>query len=229
MKNKIIILSVLGLIIVSVIIFTSIKLLKNLDVVGKQSLNSFKEITTTLTNNIKLNEESTSWILSSPDNSAKFIWSTDFSKTSNYDVMLEFSIDPFIKAGLDKDKLPIEMVSNDVIILGTELSDKKINYDGDFSSYESYKKIVELNRNSIKYHAELDHYGIDLGNGNLFEWAKDMTINDKDIVFVLNPEPFINAGVNPEEVDGWVYAKVPTMKDGKKVEVYKLLKPFNLK
>ena len=34
-----------------------------------------------------------------------------------------------------------------------------------------------------------------LGNGNMFEWAKDMkttgmTIDqDKDIVFVLNPEP----------------------------------------
>ncbi len=229
MKNKIIILSVLGLITVIGIIFTSIKLLKNLDVVGKQSLSSFKEVTVQLADNIKLNEASTSWILSSPDNSAYFYWSTDFSKTNNYDIMLELAIEPFIQAGLDKNKLPEEMLSNDVIIVGTKLSDEKTTYDGDFSSYESYKKIVESKRNSIKYHAELDHYGIDLGNGNLFEWAKDMNTNDKDIVFVLNPEPFIDAGVNPEKVDGWVYAKVPTMKDGKKIEVYKLLKPFNLK
>lgn len=229
MKNKIIILSVLGLITVIGIIFTSIKLLKNLDVVGKQSLSSFKEVTVQLADNIKLNEASTSWILSSPDNSAYFYWSTDFSKTNNYDIMLELAIEPFIQAGLDKNKLPEEMLSNDVIIVGTKLSDEKTTYDGDFSSYESYKKIVKSKRNSIKYHAELDHYGIDLGNGNLFEWAKDMNTNDKDIVFVLNPEPFIDAGVNPEKVDGWVYAKVSTMKDGKKIEVYKLLKPFNLK
>lgn len=229
MKNKIIILSVLGLITVIGIIFTSIKLLKGLDVVGKQSLNSFKDVTVELADNIKLSEASTSWILFSPDNSAKFFWSTDFSKTNNYDIMLELTIEPFIQAGLDKNKLPDKMLSNNVIIVGTQLSDEKIAYDGDFSSYESYKKIVELKRNIINYHAELDHYGIDLGNGNLFEWAKDMNKNDKDIVFVLNPEPFIDAGVNPEKVDGWLYAKVSTMKDGKKVEVYKFLKPFNLK
>ncbi len=39
-----------------------------------------------------------------------------------------------------------------------------------------------------------------LGNGNMFEWAKDMQKNDKDIVFVLNPQPFIDAGVDPAKV-----------------------------
>lgn len=29
-----------------------------------------------------------------------------------------------------------------------------------------------------------------------------------DIVFVLNPQMFIDAGVNPQEVEGWVFAKV---------------------
>lgn len=47
-------------------------------------------------------------------------------------------------------------------------------------------KIVEKSRDSIGYHAALDHYGIDLENGNMFEWAKDISTNDKDIVFVLN-------------------------------------------
>jgi len=34
-------------------------------------------------------------------------------------------------------------------------------------------------------------------------------MNDKDIVFVLNPEPLIAAGVDPKAVDGWVFARVP--------------------
>jgi hypothetical protein len=76
----------------------------------------------------------------------------------------------------------------------------------------------------------MDHYGISLGNGNMFEWAKDMTTNDKDIVFVLNPDPFITAGLDPNRVEGWVYAKV-TVDDenGKPIQVDRLLKPFNLR
>ena len=35
----------------------------------------------------------------------------------------------------------------------------------------------------VGYHEKLDHYGIKLGDGNMFEWAKDMAKNDKDIVF----------------------------------------------
>jgi F420-0:gamma-glutamyl ligase len=63
----------------------------------------------------------------------------------------------------------------------------------------------------------------------MFEWAKDMTTNDKDIVFVLNPEVFINAGVDASNVEGWVFAKVETMDEsGKKIEVDKFLKPFDL-
>jgi hypothetical protein len=49
------------------------------------------------------------------------------------------------------------------------------------------------------------------------------------MVFVLNPEPFIAAGVNPNNIEGWAFAKV-TVDDenGKPVEVDKILKPFNL-
>jgi hypothetical protein len=66
-------------------------------------------------------------------------------------------------------------------------------------------------------------------NGNMFEWAKDMAKNNKDIVFVLNPEVFINVGVYPNSVERWVFAKVPTMDEkGNNIEVNKLLKSFDL-
>jgi len=70
----------------------------------------------------------------------------------------------------------------------------------------------------------------------MFEWAKDMKVNwydnsnqDKDIVFVLNPEPLIAAGVDIEHVDGWAYAQVQVEENGKMEQVWKLLKPFDLK
>jgi len=70
---------------------------------------------------------------------------------------------------------------------------------------------------------------VDLANGNMFEWAKDMSKNDKDIVFVLNPQVFIDAGVDPAKVEGWVFAKVEKEdENGKKIQVDKFLKPFDL-
>ena len=63
----------------------------------------------------------------------------------------------------------------------------------------------------------------------MFEWAKDMGSNDKDIVFVLNPEPFIEAGADPEAIEGWIFGKVKVMDaKGRMIEADKLLKPYNL-
>ena len=75
----------------------------------------------------------------------------------------------------------------------------------------------------------LDHYGIDLSGGNKFEWAKDTGKNDKDIVFVVDPQILIDAGVSPEKIEGWTYATVEMLDDrGKKIEVQKFLKAFDL-
>jgi hypothetical protein len=70
----------------------------------------------------------------------------------------------------------------------------------------------------------------------MFEWAKDFSTNtvtkenqDKDIVFVLNPEPLISAGVDPAKVKGWSYGEVTVDMDGKQTEVYKFLKAADLK
>jgi hypothetical protein len=229
MKSKIVILSILGIVVVGGIVFAVTKALQGLDVVGKESLNSFKVVTKELKDNITPDTQNGGWSLVAPDTSVRFIWSKDFSKSSFHDVMLEFEAEPFIAAGLDVDKLPDGIAFDDMIMVGTKLGNEKITYKGEATPYKSYEKIVDLKRTSIKYHSALDHYGIDLGDGNVFEWAKDMDTNDKDIVFALNPEPFITAGVNPDKVEGWIFAKVPTMQNGKKVEVYKLLKPFNLK
>ena len=223
MKKKSILIPVL---LVATVIFAGCT--SQLDVVADKSISSFESVINELP--IEADSEDSSWILTAPDNSAKFLWSKDFSSTTDYDVKLELDSQPFINAGLDISKLPEGAIYGDKIILGTDLSDEKLTYTGEATPLDSYKKIVEKSRDNIGYHAPLNHYGIDLENGNMFEWAKDISTNDKDIVFVLNPQMFIDAGVNPQEVEGWVFAKVETMdKDGKKIEVDKFLKPFDLK
>lgn len=86
---------------------------------------------------------------------------------------------------------------------------------------------ADVSRERLGYHAEMDHYNVNL-DGAMFEWAKDLAANDKDIVFALDPEPLIAAGADPEKVEGWTYAQVPVMRDGKAAQVWKFLKIFDL-
>lgn len=203
------------------------------DVVGKVAVTSFEAVLNKVPDKITSDEANNGWSLASPTGE-RFIWSKDFSREGNPDIMLEFDAKPFIDAGLDVNKLPQEnylyLEDVNLLIVRAELSNDQFTYSGDIKPLDTFKKIVETNRDSIGYHEKLDHYGVALGNGNMFEWAKDMSTNDKDIVFVLNPQPFIDAGVDPAKVEGWAFAKVEVKDDkGKDIQVDKLLKPFDLK
>jgi hypothetical protein len=201
-----------------------------LDVVGTGSVESFEKILTRIPQAIAPDGVNGGWSLAAPDNSARFIWSRNYAASPRYDVLIEFDAAPFIAAGLDPGKLPENFSrSGGSIMTGTKLGTEELKYSGEAGPLASYEQIVKLKRNSIGYHMALDHYGVSLGDGNLFEWAKDMSTNDKDIVFILNPDPLRNAGLDPNSVAGWVFAKV-TVDDenGKPIQVDKLLKAFNL-
>jgi hypothetical protein len=202
----------------------------NLDVVGKDSVNSFDKILKARPQAVTPDEMNGGWSLTAPDNEARFIWSRNFAESPLHDVMLELNAGPFIAAGLDVGKLPDTFaVYEGKIMIGAKLGQEALKYSGEITPLASYEQIVKLKRSTIGYHGALDHYGVNLSDGNLFEWAKDMSTNDKDIVFVLNPEPFIKAGVDPNKIEGWAFAKV-TVDDtnGKPIEVDKILKPFNI-
>ena len=209
----------------------------NLDVVGKQSITSFETILNTIPDNVKEDEINGGWSLSAPDGSVRFIWAKDYSQSPLHDVMLELDAAPFVSAGLDTDKLPDHYAAYDGMLrVGTKLGTEKPVNEGEATPLAAYEQIVNKHRSFINYHMDMDHYGVKLGDDNMFEWAKNMETNtvknqnqDKDIVFALNPEPLIAAGVDPEKVEGWVYAPVSVMEGAKTLEVYKFLKPFNLK
>lgn len=216
------------LIALSLVAMIGLSACKKLDVVGDQSMKSFEKVVASLTDKVTEDTAFGGWSITAPDGEARFLWSKDFEKTST-DAMLEINAQPFIDAGLDTTKLPEGMVVGDKIVVGTDFGDAKVTNQGDVTPMTSYNQIVKQYRDSISYHAALDHYGVKLTNGNMFEFAKDMKTNDKDIVFVLNPQVFIDAGVDPSAVKGWVFAKVETMDDnGKKIQVDKFLKPFDL-
>jgi hypothetical protein len=163
--------------------------------------------------------EDNSWAIEAPDKT-KFNMSKDFS--NNVDFVIKMDAQPFTNSGLDVSKLPKTYVYNDkdkTISIESNIGDTKFE-DDKATSTDTLQDIVDNHRDVLGYHTKLKHYGLDLDNGNKFEWADDMATNDKDIVYVLNPEPFIKAGVDPNKIDGWAYAKVE--------DDYKLLKPFDI-
>jgi hypothetical protein len=201
-----------------------------LDVVGTDSVRSFEKVLRQVPQAVTADDANGGWSLAAPDNSARFIWSRNYAESPLWDVMIEFDAAPFIDAGLDPAKLPGNFsFRSGKITVGTKLGTEELKYPGEVSPLASYEQIVKLKRTAIGYHMAMDHYGVNLGGGNLFEWAKDMTANDKDMVFVLDPAPFIAAGAEPSRIEGWAFAKV-TVDDenGKPIEVDKILKPFDL-
>ncbi len=209
----------------------------NLDVVGKESVASFDAVLKTIPAQVRADADNGGWSLDAPDGSVRFIWSENYAKSPLHDVMLELDAKPFVDAGLDTDKLSDDYVAyEDMLMVGTKLGNDELTYSGSVTPLAAYEQIVAKYRSSINYHHSLDHYGVMLGGGNMFEWAKNLETNtvanvdqDKDIVFVLNPEPLIAAGVDPEKVEGWAYAQVEVEENGKPVSVYKFLKPFNIR
>ena len=213
----------------SLMIFATVSCGK-LDVVGTDSVRSFGELLKNTPQPVSYDEKNGGWSLSAPDNSARFIWSRNFAESPTHDIMLEFDAAPFIAAGLEPSKLPDTFAfNNNMLIVGRKLGNEKLTYKEEATPLASYEQIVKLKRQAVGYHGQMDHYGLNLGDGNMFEWAKNLNTNDKDIVFVLDPAPFIRAGVDPNRIQGWLFAKV-TVDDenGKPVEVDKILKPFNL-
>lgn len=213
------------------------------DVVAKIAKTSFSSAVTALPSEPAWVEDKASWEIVSPGGDRLYL-SADFSGNGSPgtpsgpgkpDAALAFDAGPFLAAGLDAAKLPAAEglsygLENGEFLIRFELGSDAFSPEARKSLIATFDGLVEFQRSRIGYHEKLDHYGIMLGNGNMFEWAKDTATNDKDIVFVLNPEPFIDAGVDPSKLEGWVYAPVETKnEEGKMITVDKFLKPYDLK
>jgi hypothetical protein len=225
MKTKLLIITAIAMVLVFA--FTACQ---STDVVGNVSKTSFEALVNKVSDKVATDEQSKSWAITSPGGE-RFLLGKDMAGTP--DAAIEFDATPFINAGLDASKLPAEIYSYDQasnkLKIAAELGNPKNAAKADAMATDSFNQLVETNREAIGYHAKLDHYGVALGNGNMFEWAKDLNTNDKDMVFVLNPQPLIDAGVDPAKVTDWVFTKVPVMdENNKEIEVEKFLKPYQL-
>ena len=148
--------------------------------------------------------------------------SRDYSK-SEEDIVLSTPIQPFVNAGLDVSKLGKGYRADSTnLYLVTDFGRRTREKD---TPEQALFESVTADRKALTYHQALDHYGIVL-NGGKFEFAKDYTKNDKDIVFAIAAKPLRDLGVDVKKVEGWTFK---TMKDESGKDVDLLLKPYNLK
>ncbi|HWQ78143.1 MAG TPA: hypothetical protein VN381_04965 [Anaerovoracaceae bacterium] len=206
---------------------------QSLDVVAEVAVTSFDSLVKAVPDKVAFDGEKGGWAISGLDDKERVILSEDFSG-SNPDITVEFEAAPFIDAGLDIEKLPGDQYlydkSTGKITMPFKYGKDKFESGTEKSALGLFKEIVKTQRSIVGYHEEGDHYKIDLGNGNLFGWAKDMSANEADLIYILNPEPLIDAGVDTSKIKEWVFPKIPvTDKDGKQIQVEVFIKAFNIK
>jgi hypothetical protein len=203
------------------------------DVVAAWAKKSFAAVAQASAARLSWSDAGRAWQLSSPGGDIVSL-SADFSKPGP-DVSFSFDAAPFAAAGLDVSKMGAAAglgyaLEGGRLVYSFELGGEAFGADASKSIEADFAEILKNHRARIGYHEKLDHYGIKLGGGNMLEWAKDLGTNDKDLVFVLDPGPFIAAGLDPAKIEGWVFAAVDTKDDsGRPVKVDKLLKPYDLK
>lgn len=218
-----------GLVVLSVLM--ALSGCSTVDVIATGAKDSFETFSTFYQDQIVKIDSPRGYTVVSPGNQ-RFYMSTAPEETSQ-DLVFIMEAAPFITAGLDVNQLSegyaYDAVNN-TLRLTSDLGDKSLALKGDEGIVEFFSALTDTYRERVGYHAKLDHFGIDLGGGNMFEWAKDMDTNDKDMVFVLDPKPLVEAGLDPGNVEGWVFAEVEVMDANQKpILVEKLLGVYNLK
>jgi len=193
-----------------------------LDVIATGSVSALDMALGELSGNVTFDGDALS--IASPDGDARFVLRKDWS--GDMDALLAVNADPLLAAGLDASRLPEGYLLEDgTLYVGRDLGDGALEGDAPLALY---KALIARRPDALGFHAAMGHFGIDLGGG-MFEWAKNLGASDKDVVYVLNPDPLVTAGLDPEAVDGWVYAQIETMDAyGAKISAYKLLKPFDI-
>lgn len=230
-KNTIFLIAIAGLVVAAAVLIAVLQFTGGkTDVLAKQAIVSFENVLSAMPEGVSADAATGGWALSAPDGSARVLWNTGGA----YGVILTWDAQPFLDAGLDVTKLPAGYTVGDgTLSLGVTLGKGQTAQGA--TPLESFRNLIETDPAILNFHLSLDHFGLLMGGGNLFEWASDLVTNsatgaaqDKDVVFVLNPEPLIAAGVDPVKVAGWVYAQVEVMQDRAVVKVYKFLKPINI-
>ncbi|MDF2556932.1 MAG: hypothetical protein K0R71_760 [Bacillales bacterium] len=171
----------------------------------------------------------------------KFEWTKDTS-ANKIDFAMVMSAKPFLDAGLDPKKLNdsnyvfkpkgIEsgMKTPDLLIHPFNLNDKKQTAQG---SKDSFRRLLKEDINLVKYHKGMKHYRLLLNDGFEVQWTEKLGLTNADMVFIIEANPLIDAGLDTSKLDGtgWIFKKAEKDEMGnhpnRLVKIYDLKKSSN--
>lgn len=202
------------------------------DVIAVHAVESFDVLLHAPEVSVARNDKAGAWVLTSPGGET-IRFGGDTIAGSN-ELVVTFDARPFLAAGLDPSLLPAGFLVDAEGAFARVVMQYVVGA-GSFSDgagsqpAQALQDLVRNHRMMLGYHSALGHFGLALGGGNMVEWAGDQQSNDKDLVFVLNPQPLADAGVDVANVQGWVLADVPMMDaQGRAFTARKLLRFYNL-
>ncbi|MDR0362016.1 MAG: hypothetical protein LBJ46_04945 [Planctomycetota bacterium] len=204
------------------------RMMESTDLVAVFGKRTFSDMLTHLPKGAVL-AEGGEWVIFAPDGGAEFAWAARSGQRADHVAAMRIPAAPFLAAGLDPAKLPDGIARGQTLVFGLKgtVPGGARPEPGDPAT--AFASVMDAHRDSVAYHFQLGHYGIDLGGGNLLEWAADPRENSLDLVFALEPSILEQAGLDKNKVDGWIAGSVVVHDaSGRKVEVPKLLKPFDL-
>ena len=137
--------------------------------------------------------------IAAPDGGAIFAFSNDGAS-------LAVDASPFIAAGLDAGAL--DNVFESVFYqrdLGFSLPGwDMLNQNIKDTAYEQFK--ADMKYFNVRYNDATGCYSIDFEQA-MFVWSDEITCGERCIIFLLDPEPLLAAGVDPGLVNGWNYVQ----------------------
>ena len=201
MKKKIICLMVAA--VYAVIVIASAIMLsasQKLDIVANYAVESFERLGEGIG-------------LDSYDKRLYDVYSPDGTEIFSFGESVRLTVDMalFTVAGFDPDRF-----GGEAAVEGTRFTIPSSNVEGvgaanTNSVFDTFENVLRNNRHALEYHMDHDLFELHLGGGNTFRWAKDWRTNTRGMTFVLNPQPFINAGLEPENLEGWTLANINIM------------------
>lgn len=145
----------------------------------------------------------------------KFEWTKEPS-SNEADFAMVILADPFIKAGLDTNKLDSKvlafkkaskegnMENSNLLIRPFNISDKRQNSDG---AEDAIRRLFKMDKTIIK--GEDNYYKLDLGSPYEVKWKYQEEDKSAEVIFYIDAEPLFKAGLNRSNIDetGWSIEK----------------------
>ncbi len=183
--------------------------------ITEKGINAFNEIVETYPDKKGFHDAMQHWGFE-VESGEKFEWSNDMS-ANKADFAMVVQAEPLINAGLDVEKLDknvwlFEEAGKDsmgmeqpaLLILPYDISDTKTTST---ESDESMQALLAADNDNLIYHEDQQHYVLNLGGTNEVIWTEELGLNDSDMVFVLDAESLIAAGLDIDKLEGsgWVF------------------------